>query len=204
MKVKLNPQGLVPAIVQDSKTGEVLMLAYMDEEALQRTQKESEAWFYSRSRDQLWHKGKTSGNYVKVQSIILDCDCDAVLLKAEPTGPVCHTGNPSCFFQALEQEPEFTRESAAPILEELWATIQDRKARRPQGSYVGKLLEEGPDRIAQKVIEEAGEAAIAGAKGDREALVREAADLWFHSLVLLAALDLEPQDVWRELKGRRK
>ena len=204
MKLKLNEQGLVPAIAQDEKTGEVLMLGYMSPGSLRRTLASGEAWFYSRSRQELWHKGEVSGNFIKVNKVQVDCDNDTLLLKSSPTGPVCHTGRPTCFFQDMEGgEPEF-EEPSAPVVDELFEVIEQRKREAPQGSYVAELLAAGVDRIGKKVIEEAGETAIAAKNGVAAETVHEVADLWFHSLVLLSSAGLTPEDVWQELRGRRK
>lgn len=201
--IKLDDKGLVPAIVQDADTGRVLTLAYMNEESLERTRASGQVWFYSRSRQELWHKGETSGNFLNVRSISLDCDGDALLIKADPTGPACHTGETSCFFEQLSEEtPEFDR-TARHALAELFAVIEQRKREMPKGSYVKKLLKKGPSRIGKKVIEEAGEAAIAALTEGRERTISEVADLWFHSLVLLASIDATPEDVFEELQGRR-
>ena len=202
--IKLDEKGLIPAIVQDDKTDRVLMLGYMDEEALRRTRESGQVWFYSRSRAELWHKGATSGNYLNLRSIHIDCDSDTILIRAEPTGPTCHTGEESCFFTELPSG-ELRFEGEDPhILDELFRVIQERKLTMPEGSYVAELLRQGPGRIGKKVIEEAGESAIASLVEGPEATVREVADLWFHSLVLLAASGLSPDQVWQELKSRRK
>ena len=204
MKLKLNEQGLIPAIAQDEKTGEVLMLAYMSPGSLQRTLASGEAWFYSRSRQELWHKGQVSGNFIKVNRVQVDCDNDTLLLKSAPTGPVCHTGQPTCFFQDIEQgEPEFEG-PAAHVIDELFEIIEERKREKPQGSYIAGLLAEGVDRIGKKVIEEAGETVIAAKNNVPGEIVHEVADLWFHTLILLAGAGLGPQDVWEELRRRRK
>ena len=158
MKIKLNEQGLVPAIAQDINTGQVLMLGYMNPGSLKRTVEGTQVWFYSRSREDLWHKGEVSGNYLNLREAWLDCDGDTILLKVEPDGPTCHTGNPTCFFTPMEQLPEEYEigESGPGILDELFAVIRDRQRELPEDSYTAQLLQEGPARIAQKVIEEAG------------------------------------------------
>ncbi|MBI2873005.1 MAG: bifunctional phosphoribosyl-AMP cyclohydrolase/phosphoribosyl-ATP diphosphatase HisIE [Chloroflexi bacterium] len=203
--VKLDPSGLVPAVCQDAKTGHVLTLAYMDADALRRTLEEREVWFYSRSRQELWHKGETSGNVLRLKAVSVDCDGDALLLQVEPAGPACHTGNQTCFFTPLEQEPGYERAEAGPgILQELFAVIQSRKREMPTGSYTTRLFQEGRSRIAQKVIEEAGETALAAAQGDIAHLPAELADLLYHALVLLADAGLNPEEVWAELRKRRK
>jgi len=175
---------LKAAIVQDARDGRVLMLAWMDDEALHRTRQTGEAWFWSRSRRELWHKGETSKNTLAVEEIREDCDGDAILLRVRPAGPACHTGSRSCF---------------APWL---WRRIAERAKERPEGSYVAKLLEAGPAAAARKVGEEGVEAALAGAAESDERLVEELADLWFHSYVLLAARSLDPDDVETELRRR--
>jgi len=175
---------LTAAIVQDAEDGRVLMLAWMDDEALRRTRETGEAWFWSRSRRRLWHKGETSGNTLAVEEIRDDCDGDAILVRVRPAGPACHTGSRSCF---------------APWL---WRRVAERAKERPEGSYVAKLLDAGPAAVARKVGEEGVEAALAGATESDERLVEELADLWFHSYVLLAARGLDPDDVEAELRRR--
>jgi len=175
---------LTPVVVQDADTGRVLMLAYADEEAVRRTRESGEAWFWSRSREEHWHKGDTSGNTLAVEEISDDCDGDALLYRVRPSGPVCHTGAESCF---------------APWL---WRVIKERQSQRPEGSYVVSLLDAGPVAAARKVGEEGVEAALAGASESDERLVSELADLWFHSYVLLAARGLDPTAVEEELRRR--
>ncbi len=205
MKVKLNEKGLVPAIAQDINTGEVLMLGYMNPGSLKRTVEGEQVWFYSRSREDLWHKGEISGNYLNLREAYLDCDADTILLKVQPDGPACHTGDVSCFHNRLEELPEDyeATETGSGILDELFALIQDRQREQPEGSYTVRLLQEGVARVAQKVIEEAGETALAAATEDREALPGEVADLLYHMLVLLAASGSRPQEVWDALRERR-
>jgi phosphoribosyl-ATP pyrophosphohydrolase/phosphoribosyl-AMP cyclohydrolase len=205
LKIKLNEQGLLPAIAQDANTGQVLMMGYMNPGSLKRTVEGVQVWFYSRSREDLWHKGEISGNYLNLKEAWLDCDSDTILLKVDPDGPACHTGETSCFFNLLESLPEEyeATETGPAILGELYAVIQDRQREMPQGSYTTKLLEEGVARIAQKVIEEAGEAAIAGAINDTEGLPGEVADLLYHTLVLMAATGVKPQQVWDVLRERQ-
>ncbi|MDX6398501.1 MAG: phosphoribosyl-AMP cyclohydrolase / phosphoribosyl-ATP pyrophosphohydrolase [Gaiellaceae bacterium] len=174
---------LMPAIVQDAGTNRVLMLAWMDEEALRRTRESGEAWFWSRSREAYWRKGETSGNTLAVEELRDDCDADAILLRVRPAGPVCHTGAESCF---------------APWL---WRVIAERALQRPEGSYVVTLLDD-PALAARKVGEEGLEAALAGAGESDQRLVEELADLWFHSYALLAARGLDPELVEQELERR--
>ena len=202
-EVKLDANGLVPAIAQNVNTGEVLMLGYMNPGSLKRTLDGGEVWFFSRSRSDLWHKGEVSGNYMRVKSAAVDCDGDALILQVDPDGPICHTGEPNCFFTPIDELPDFYREQKGPgVLEDLFAVIQDRKREMPQGSYTAQLLQGGSARIAQKVIEEAGEAAIAAVKDDSAQLVDETADLLYHALVLLAASGARPEDVWQTLRAR--
>ena len=205
MKVKLNEQGLVPAIAQDADTGQVLMLGYMNPGTLKRTIEGEQVWFYSRSREDLWHKGEISGNYLNLKEAWLDCDGDTLLLKVKPDGPACHTGETSCFYTPMEQLPDEyeVTETGPGILSELFAVIQDRQRDPPEGSYTAKLLQEGMGRIAQKVIEEAGETAIAAVQDNKENLPKEVADLLYHTLVLLAASGVTPNQVWKELRNRR-
>ena len=206
MKIKLNEQGLVPAIAQDINTGQVLMMGYMNPGSMKRTVEGVQVWFYSRSREDLWHKGEVSGNYLNLREAWLDCDGDTILLKVDPDGPTCHTGEVSCFFNKLEGLPEEYEDtdSGPGILSELYALVQDRQQEMPEGSYTVKLLQEGVGRIAQKVVEEAGETAIAAAQGDTEHLPEEVADLLYHTMVLMAASGVKPEQVWSELRNRRK
>lgn len=193
---------LIPAIVQDATSGQVLMLGYMNREAYDRTLAEGRVWFWSRSRQAFWMKGESSGNVLTVRSVRLDCDGDTVLVLADPAGPTCHTGETSCFFTSVKES-----EGAPPSSEqaaELFATISQRLAERPEGSYIARLAERGIERMAQKVGEEGTEVVIAAVTKNREALIAETADLWFHSYVVLAASGLTPDDVWAELAKRRR
>ena len=206
MKVKLNEQGLVPAIAQDATTGKVLMLGYMNPGSIKRTVEGIQVWFYSRSREDLWHKGEVSGNYLNLREAWVDCDGDTLLLKVEPDGPTCHTGEPSCFFYPMEGLPEGYEDtdSGPGVLGELYAVIQERQREMPEDSYTARLLQEGVGRIAQKVIEEAGETALAAAQGETEHLPAEIADLLYHTLALMAVSGVKPEQVWEELRRRRR
>ncbi len=202
-QIQLDEKGLVPAIAQNASTGEVIMLGYMNPGSLKRTLEGLDVWFYSRSRADLWHKGEVSGNYMKVKSAQLDCDGDTILLQVDPDGPICHTGNATCFFTSFDDLPDFEKaDPAAGIMDSVFAVIQDRKKEMPDGSYTASLFERGIERISQKVVEEAGEAAIAGVAGKKDQVVSEVADLFYHSLVLLSASGAKPDDVWRELVKR--
>jgi len=203
MDIKLDQRGLVPAIAQDINTREVLMLGYVSPDSLRRTLEGGQVWFYSRSREELWQKGETSGNYMNLKSVSVDCDGDTLLLQVEPVGPACHTGNTTCFFTVLDGEPDYQQvESGAGFLDQLYAVIQDRKRDLPEGSYTAELLRGGPARAGQKVVEEAGESAIAAVQGDADHVTREVADLFYHALVLLAASGSSPEAVWQELRQR--
>jgi phosphoribosyl-AMP cyclohydrolase / phosphoribosyl-ATP pyrophosphohydrolase len=175
---------LTPVIVQNVETNRVLMLAYANDEALRRTRETGEAWFWSRTRQELWRKGATSGNTMAVEEIADDCDGDALLYRVRPSGPACHTGAESCF---------------APWL---WRVVAERASTRPEGSYVAGILDAGPAAAARKVGEEGVEAALAAVTESDERLVEELADLWFHSYVLLAARGLQPSAVEDELRRR--
>ncbi len=205
MKVKLNDKGLVPAIAQNIDTGEILMLGYMNPGSLKRTVEGGQVWYYSRSREDLWHKGEISGNYLNLEEAWVDCDADTILLKVRPDGPTCHTGEASCFFTKLEDLPEEYEsvDQGSGVLDELFAVIQDRQLEMPEDSYTTSLFKEGIARIAQKVIEEAGETALAAALNQQEDLPQEVADLLYHTLVLLAASGVKPQQVWDVLAQRR-
>ena len=204
MKLNLNERGLIPAIAQDEKTGQVLIVAYANPEAVLRTLKSGEAWFYSRSRRELWHKGETSGNVIKVNEVQVDCEGNSLIYRGEPTGPSCHTGKPTCFFQTVEAKGLQFVDSDRDVVDELFAVIESRKRDAPENSYVVKLLSEGVDRIGKKVIEEAGGTVIAAKNGVREETIHEVGDLWFHTLILLAHAGLTPDDIKEELRSRRK
>ena len=205
-KVKLNAQGLVTAICQDADTGKVLMVANMSPESIQRTLDTGEMVFYSRTRQELWHKGETSGSYLHVQSAQVDCDGDVLLFQVKADGPACHTGAETCFFTPLDVTPAYDRSAnaGAAVLDELFHTIRQRQQDLPDGSYTTTLFKSGTARIAQKVGEEGVETALAAATGDREHLPAEIADLMYHTLVLLADANLTPDAVWQVLRDRQK
>lgn len=201
--LKFDDRGLIPAVVQDATSHEVLTLAYMDAKALQKTLNGPDVWFYSRSRASLWHKGETSGNFLKVKSVTADCDGDSLLVEVDPTGPACHTGEKSCFHDPEVKSGEVLRAPGPGVLSELFDVIEDRRQHPTPDSYTARLFKEGRDRIAQKVIEEAGETAIAGLRDDRKRLAEEMADLFYNVLVLVSAAGLNPDEVWTELAARR-
>ncbi len=204
-EIKLDDRGLVPAIAQDINTGRVLMLGYMNPGSLKRTVEGTQVWFYSRSQEDLWHKGEVSGNYLNLREWYVDCDSDTILLKVDPDGPACHTGETSCFYTEMDGLPDdYEASDGGPrVLDELFAVIKDRQRAMPEGSYTAKLLGEGTSRVAQKVIEEAGEAALAAATNDTENLPGEIADLLYHTLTLMASAGVSPNAVWEELRSRR-
>jgi phosphoribosyl-ATP pyrophosphohydrolase/phosphoribosyl-AMP cyclohydrolase len=197
LQIQFDEQGLAPCVLQDWRTGEVLTLAYMNEEALERTRESGEVWFWSRSRGELWHKGQTSGNVMRVRELRFDCDLDAVLALVEPAGPACHTGERTCFHNGeLGAAPH----EALPALERV---IAERKATLPEGSYTAELLAD-PPRIGDKVQEEAVEAARAAREEDDRRVAEEAADVLYHLTVLLASRGLTLGDAFEELNGRRR
>lgn len=204
MNIRFNEQGLVPAIVQDAHSKEVLTLAYMNEQSLQKTLETKETWFYSRSRQQLWHKGETSGNVQKVVDVRYDCDADALLILVEPKGPACHTGEYSCFHHRLNDEKPVATPNRFAILNVLESLIAEREAKRPEGSYTTYLFEKGIDKIAKKVGEEAAEVIIAVKNRSKEELRWEAADLLYHLLVLLREQRLSLDDVLSVLAERHR
>jgi phosphoribosyl-ATP pyrophosphohydrolase/phosphoribosyl-AMP cyclohydrolase len=234
IEVQFGPDGLAPAVVQDAADGRVLMLAWMDAEALAATLETGEVHFHSRSRDRLWRKGETSGNVLRLRSLATDCDSDAILVTAEPAGPTCHRGTRSCFDDdrgVIADEPGLARESTSVAddrgvikpasqdfawLETLWTTIAFRASERPERSYTTRLLDGGVNAIGRKVMEEATEVLLA-AKDDaaveataapreatRAALSGEVADLLYHALVLLAERDVPPGDVIAVLRSRHQ
>ena len=191
--------GLIPAIIQDAETRAILMLGFMNEEALRTTQETGRVTFFSRKRQELWTKGDTSGNHLDVVSITADCDEDTLLIKAKPTGPVCHTGSATCFGEVAG-----SNQNPTDLLTELENVIDDRRNRSPEDSHVAKLFWKGINKIAQKVGEEAVELIIEAKDDDLDKFKAEAADLLFHYLILLRAKGLSITDVNEELKARRK
>jgi phosphoribosyl-ATP pyrophosphohydrolase/phosphoribosyl-AMP cyclohydrolase len=208
-EIRYGTDGLAPAIVQDASDGRVLMLAWMDAEALEATISTGDVHFHSRSRDRLWRKGETSGNVLRLRSIAIDCDADAILVTADPVGPTCHRGTRSCFDADGAAATADTQGFA--WLEQLWTTIAHRSVTRPAGSYTVELLDGGVDAVSRKVTEEATEVVLAAkddavASGDRGPtrgrLAEETADLLYHALVLIAERGLEPLPVISELRRR--
>ena len=208
--LKFDERGLIPAIVQDANTMQVVMLAYMNAESLERTLESGESWFWSRSRSRLWHKGETSGNTQHVVGVRVDCDGDALILMVEPQGPACHTGQKSCFHNDLPsagaqgKDANWQTADLGQVLNSLYALIESRKLERPEGSYTTYLFNEGLDKILKKVGEESSETIIAAKNEDREELTKETADLFYHLLVLLVDRGLRLEKVRDELARRGK
>jgi phosphoribosyl-ATP pyrophosphohydrolase/phosphoribosyl-AMP cyclohydrolase len=223
--IKFDERGLVPAVVQDARTGEVLTLAYMNAESLARTLAAGETWFWSRSRAALWHKGETSGHTQRVVELRADCDADALLVRVEPQGPACHTGAHTCFHQALTEASALDESRAENLsdvrgagmsaaadaaqasqlgaqLQQLYALIEQRRQARPDGSYTTYLFNQGLDKILKKVGEEAAETIIAAKNNDTSALVAEAADLLYHLVVLLVERNVTLAQINVELTRR--
>jgi phosphoribosyl-ATP pyrophosphohydrolase/phosphoribosyl-AMP cyclohydrolase len=194
-QAKFNADGLIPAVVQDAQTREVLMVAYMNEEALRRTLETGDTHFYSRSRKKLWHKGETSGNFQKVQNVRLDCDSDTILVEANPVGPSCHTGSYSCFGVDA---------AFGGTIQQLYDLIVQRKETRPEGSYTTKLFDEGIDKIAKKLGEEAVETVIAAKNDSSIRLIEETADLLYHLMVTLVEKGVTLPEIQAELAMRHK
>jgi phosphoribosyl-ATP pyrophosphohydrolase/phosphoribosyl-AMP cyclohydrolase len=205
-QVRWDAQGLVPAIVQDAASKDVLMMAYMNADSLRLTAESGEVWFWSRSRGELWHKGATSGNTLSVRSLHYDCDADTLLVKVNPAGPACHTGAYSCFSQEVDLGNGKTGAAAKPdrfaMLSTLESVIAKRYAERPAGAYTTYLFEKGIDKILKKVGEETAEVIIAAKNRDNDELRYETSDLIFHVLVLLREAGLPLDDVMAELGGR--
>jgi phosphoribosyl-ATP pyrophosphohydrolase/phosphoribosyl-AMP cyclohydrolase len=188
-------EGLIPAIIQDADTRKVLMLGYMNAEALQKTQDEGRVTFYSRSKQRLWTKGESSGNFLELKDIRIDCDNDTLLIKVNPHGPVCHTGNDTCFTEINE---------GSAFLHQLESVIRERKNNPNDSSYTSALFKKGINKIAQKVGEEAVELVIEAKDDNKDLFLGEAADLLYHYLVLLAAKDIKVDEVFKLLKKRHE
>ena len=207
---RYDERGLLTAVVQDRASGEVLMVGWVNAEALRLTLEQGQAWFFSRSRGRLWRKGETSGNVLRVAEVRLDCDGDTLLYLADPTGPTCHTGAPSCFFSQVSLAdgqiavgPAAEPAVDARVIDEVAAVIRDRQVSLPEGSYTAYLFRSGIDKIGKKIGEESAEVIIAAKNGDTAAIALETADLFYHALVMLAQTGVDPARVWAEL-GRRR
>jgi len=204
--LKLDEQGLLPAVIQDWLDGTVLMLGYMNQDAIGKTIATKSVHFWSRSRRSLWEKGETSGHKLIVKDLFIDCDRDTILVKAEQLGPTCHTGERACFFSKLDADGRFqeerTTEASGGILDAVLRTINERRVHPQAGSYTSKLFEGGHDKILKKVAEEAGEVLIAAKGGKKEEIIYETADLFFHTLMVLGYHDITLQEIFSEL-GKR-
>src|SRR6266480_230034 len=206
-EIRFDEHGLVPTIVQDAQTHDLLTLAYMNEESLHRTIETGETWFWSRSRAQLWHKGETSGNTQRVVSVTVDCDGDALRILVLPNGPACHKGEESCFHDVIHENANAIEQlrdgSIGDVLNELYSVIESRKRELPEGSYTSYLFEQGLDKILKKLGEESSETIIAAKNEDRRALTKESCDLLYHLIVLLVERGVTLTDVGDELASRR-
>ncbi len=206
--LRFDEQGLVPVVVQDASTRQVLTLAYMNAESLNKTLETHETWFWSRSRSCLWHKGESSGNTQRVVDVLVDCDSDALTVLVDPNGPACHTGAQSCFHNSIgydnstekgtDQEP-----TLGEVLHGLYGVVESRKRDRPEGSYTSYLFDQGLDKILKKVGEESAETIIAAKNEDRVALIKESSDLLYHLIVLFVERGLSLQEVSAELRERK-
>lgn len=200
-ELKFDPSGLIPVVTQDARTGAVLMQAFADAAAVQRTLATREATYYSRSRQEQWVKGATSGHTQRVVSVTADCDGDSLLYRVEQTGPACHTGTYSCFHQPL-LEDQAQQDALDGTLERVYATITERLVTLPENSYVARLHAGGLDRVLKKISEESGEVLLAAKNRDRAELATEVADLLFHTLFAMAEVGVSPADVARVLQER--
>jgi phosphoribosyl-ATP pyrophosphohydrolase/phosphoribosyl-AMP cyclohydrolase len=207
--LKYDNNGLIPAIIQDWKDGEVLMLAYMNEESLKKTIETGYTHFWSRSRNKLWKKGETSGNEQIVKEINYDCDNDTLLIKVEQKGVACHTGSRSCFYSklneivsALPRNDSGISSASQTVIDRVYEVILDRKRNVREGSYVSSLFKNGKDKILKKIGEEASEVVIGSKNDKKDEIIYEIADLWFHSLVLLGYHDITPSEIYKELQKR--
>ncbi|AZT90237.1 bifunctional phosphoribosyl-AMP cyclohydrolase/phosphoribosyl-ATP diphosphatase HisIE [Caldicellulosiruptor changbaiensis] len=199
--LKFDKNGLIPVVVQDFNTNEILMLAYMNKESINLTIETGYMHYFSRSRNKIWKKGETSGNFQKVKALYLDCDGDAILAIVEQTGVACHTGSKTCFFTNIFGED---KKSKVDILFKLIETINDRKKNKVEGSYTCYLFEKGLDKILKKVGEEATEVVIAAKNGSKEEVIYEVSDLIYHLSVLLSYFDMDWSDIFKSLEQRRK
>ncbi|NIQ14119.1 MAG: bifunctional phosphoribosyl-AMP cyclohydrolase/phosphoribosyl-ATP diphosphatase HisIE [Candidatus Dadabacteria bacterium] len=201
-QLKFDDNGLIPVIIQDYNSGQVLMLAYANKEALEKTIETKKTHFWSRSRKKLWNKGEESGNFQEVKDIFYDCDKDTILITVLQKGVTCHTGEQSCFYTNIENKPQLAPTFSSDMAAKVFEVIEDRKKNPKEGSYVNSLFEGGLDRILKKIGEEAGEAIIAAKNKDSKELIYELTDLWFHSLILLSNEGLSPDEISKELEKR--
>ncbi len=200
-KLKYDERGLIPAIIQDYDSRDVLMLGYMNEESLQLTLETKRTWFFSRSRQKLWNKGETSGNFQEVKEIRYDCDRDTLLIKVKPTGPSCHTGKKNCFYSPI-YKGNIEDNKVLEVFDLLYERILGRKEEKAEESYTKYLFEEGIDKILKKIGEEASEVIIASKNDNREEIIYEVSDLIYHLLVLLAERNISFHEIRKELYRR--
>jgi phosphoribosyl-ATP pyrophosphohydrolase/phosphoribosyl-AMP cyclohydrolase len=212
--LKFDDRGLIPAVVQDDKSNEILMLAYMNSESLQKTLQTGETHFWSRSRNELWHKGATSGNTQRVTDIRIDCDSDALIVRVDPSGPACHTGEQTCFFREINEAAPIAVAPAGVslvnvdsmelgiLLNNLYTLISERKEERPEGSYTTYLFNSGLDKILKKIGEESTETIIAAKNGSKKEMSAEVSDLLYHLLVMMVERDVRLTDILAELQHR--
>jgi len=211
--IKFDERGLVPAIIQDYQSGQVLMMAYMNAESLEKTIQSGNTWFYSRSRQSLWMKGESSGHIQEVKEILYDCDEDTILIKVEQTGAACHTGHYSCFYRnadgqevapaVFDPDQVYASPVGPGILAELYNIIVERKEKMPEGSYTTYLFDKGLDKILKKVGEENAEVIIASKNRSKAEVIYETSDLLYHLMVLLVEQGVSLEDIFAELKSRR-
>ncbi len=204
-EIRFDEKGLVPAVIQDAANGEVLMLAYMNRESLEKTLETGQTWYFSRSRGRLWNKGETSGHFQNVKEILVDCDCDALLIKVEQLGAACHTEHRSCFYRKAENGnlAEYTAPADARILDEVYAVVRDRMENPKEGSYTNYLIDTGIDKILKKVGEECSETIIAAKNAEPSEIALETSDLLYHLIVMLAERGMTMDEVYSTLKSRR-
>lgn len=204
--LKFDASGLIPAVVQNIETNEVLMVAYMNADTIEKTVNTGRATFWSRSRQEVWVKGDTSGNYMYVKEIRVDCDCDCLIVLVNPAGPACHTGNRTCFFRKIEDGKLVDIKDSnvkSDIVAREQAVIIDRKANPEEGSYTNYLFDKGEDKILKKVGEEAAEVVIAGKNRDKDEISYEVADLMYHLTVMLVDNNMTWEDIYKEMENRR-
>jgi len=205
--IKFNADGLIPAVLQDVKTKKVLMVAYMNDESLKMTIETKKATFFSRSRQKLWVKGETSGHFMMVEDILVDCDEDTLVVLVTPMGSACHTGNETCFFRKFDGDEivDYKEESSTSdnVLEDVYNVIDDRKKNPKEGSYTNYLFDKGIDKILKKVGEESAETIIAAKNNSKDETVYETADLFYHVMVMLCHQGLTLSDIYEELAKRR-
>lgn len=203
-QIAFDEKGLVPAVVQDARSGEVLMVAYMNEASLKKTVETGETWFYSRSRQKLWHKGEESAHFQHVQRIYVDCDADTLVLEVIPDGPACHTNHPSCFYRSLAEWENRKDKGSLAVLHTLFEEIKDRRIHPQEKSYTNYLQREGKNKIDKKIGEESSEVIIADQHEDKEEIISESCDLLYHLFVLWENAGVDLYDIMAKLEERDK